>query len=601
MMGNTTQIERRLFTYCLALGVVIGLLVLPAAASPLGQLSGIIQDQSGHPVPGILVTLLGQSSDQVLPILTRSNKLGQIFFKNLQMGTYQVLVKSSQYVSPRREQTVRILPGKTAGLTLVLQDLFDLEGSDGRNVKLKTVLRAADSRLIFRYVPGTSGPSREKWGPRWFEEAVFQVHTNAGLGGDYLLFPGDSGGGTTANFALAESLSGNKDYVFAGQLNSGEDSLWRLKSFLNYTLSENHSLRLFLGHGRISFQQPSLGLLGNPLALGSDVGFTTAPGTTHILSSGFQERFNWGRTVSVAWGLELNQVRTVRNHSFISPNAELSIRPSERSVLRIALASKRPTYGNSVMLPDGREISLSDSVGLSRVNDEIRFGTSRHYQGSFGYHLDAATEVEFATFRDQFFGGTVPFVAFLSYRPGAEMIQLDDDQVRTRGQRFTIRRRLAENLRTSFSYIRGRALGLMPGEMAVVFDPSMLDGFVQEQGFDAVSSQLDLFVPFSKTAITALVKIVPNGNPIPTLDALSDTYETSNQGVNLFLRQVVPVPVAILNSLGLDFLATGYQLEALVDIRNIANKHLGVVQTPLGDVQLAQNPRTVRGGLTFRF
>ncbi len=600
MMGNTTRTARRSFSYFLAVGVVIGLLALPVVASPVGQLRGIIQDQSGQAVPDILVTLLGQSSDRVLPILTRSNKLGQILFKNLEMGTYQVLVKSSQYVS-RKEQTVRILPGKTAALTLVLQNLFDLDGSDGRNVKLKTVLRAADNRLIFRYVPGLTRPSRANRRPSWFEEAVFQVHTNAGLGGDYLLFPGDSGGGTTANFALAESLGGNRDYVFAGQVNSGEDSLWRLKSFLNYTLSENHSLRLFLGHGRISFQQPSLGLLGNPIALGSDVGFTTAAATTHILSSGFEERFNWGRAVSFAWGLELNQVRTVRNHSFISPNAELSIRPSERSVMRLTLASKRPTYGNSVMLPDGRQISLSDSVGLSRVNDEIRFGTSRHYQGSLGYHLDAATEVEVAAFRDQFFGGTVPFVAFLSYRPGAEMIRLNDDQVRTRGQRFTIRRRLAENLRTSFSYTRGRALGFTPGDIAIVFDPSELDGLVQQEGFDALSTQVDLFVPFSRTAITALVKIIPNGNPIPTLDALSDTYQTANQGINLFLRQIVPVPVALLNSLGLDFLAAGYEIEALLDIRNLANMDLGVVQTLLGDVELAQNPRTVRGGLTFRF
>jgi hypothetical protein len=181
------------------------------------------------------------------------------------------------------------------------------------------------------------------------------------------------------------------------------------------------------------------------------------------------------------------------------------------------------------------------------------------------------------------------------------MLRLNDDQVRTRGKRFTIRRRLGEHLRTSFSYIRGRALGFVPGDMAVVFDPSVVDGLVQEQGFDALSSQVDLFVPFSRTAITALVKIVPNGNPIPTLDALSDSYQTANQGVNVFLRQIVPVPVALLNTLGLDFLATGYEIEVLLDIRNVANTDLGVVQTLLGDVELAQNPRTVRGGLTFRF
>ncbi len=600
MMGNKTRKGYSSLIRGLAVGVVIGLLSLPAFASPLGQLHGIIRDEAGHPVPGILVTLLGRSSDQVLPILTRSNEFGRVLFKNLESGSYQVLVKSAQYFT-QKDLTVRILPGKTAALNLVLQSIFDLTGSDGDNVKLKTVLRAADRRLIFRYVPGLTPPPPETRRSRWFEEAVFQVHTNAGLGGDYLLFPGDSGGGTTANFALAESLGGNRDYIFAGQVNSGEDSLWRLKSFLNYTLSENHSLKLFLGHGRISFQQPSLGLLGNPISLGSDVGFTNADGTTHILSSGFEERFSWGRAVSFAWGLELNQVRTVRNHAFISPNAELSIRPSERSVLQVTLASKRPTYGNSVVLPDGRQVSLSDSVSLSRINDEMRFGTSRHYQGSFGYYLDPATEVEVAAFRDHFFGGTVPFLAFLSYRPGAEMMRLRDEQVRTRGQRFTVRRHLAENLRTGFSYIRGNALGLVPGEMTVVFDPRLFDSLVQRQTFDAFSTQVDLFVPYSKTAVTALVKIVPSGNPIPTLDALSDTYQTSNEGVNLFIRQIIPVPVAMLNFLGLDFLAAGYEIEALLDIRNLANTNLGVVQTLRGDVVLAQNPRTVRGGLTFRF
>ena len=600
MMGNKTRKDRSPLIPFLVVGVVIGLLCLPAFASPLGQLHGILRDEAGHPVPGILVTLLARSSDQVLPILTRSNELGRIIFKNLESGSYWVLVKSAQYVT-QKDLTVRILPGRTAALTLVLQSIFGLAGSDGRNVKLKTVLRAADRRLIFRYVPGLPPVSPETRRRRWFEDAVFQVHTNAGLGGDYLLFPGDSGGGTTANFALSESLGGNRDYIFAGQVNSGEDSLWRLKSFLNYTLSENHSLKLFLGHGRISFQQPNLGLLGNPISLRNDVGFTNADGTTHMLSTGFEERLTWGRAVSFAWGLELNQVRTVRNHSFISPNAELSIRPSERSVLRVTLASKRPTYSNSVVLPDGRQVSLSDSVSLSRINDKMRFGTSRHYQGSFGYHLDLATEVEVATFRDHFFGGTVPFLAFLSYKPGAEILRLRDDQVRTRGRRFTVRRRLAENLRAGFSYIRGNAFGLVPGDVTVVFDPQVFDRLVQRQTYDAFSTQVDLFVPSSKTAVTALVKIVANGKPIATLDALSDTYETSNQGVSLFVRQIVPVPVAMLHTLGLDFLATGYEIEALLDIRNLANTNLGVVQSLQGDVVLAQNPRTVRGGLTFRF
>ena len=100
--------------------------------------------------------------------------------------------------------------------------------------------------------------------------------------------------------------------------------------------------------------------------------------------------------------------------------------------------------------------------------------------------------------------------------------------------------------------------------------------------------------------MTALVKLVPVGSPITNVDSLADVYETGNQGVNLFVRQVIPVPLGSLSLFGVD-LFTPQQIEALLDIRNLTNANLARLATARGDIALVQNPRSVRGGIALRF
>jgi hypothetical protein len=115
-----------------------------------------------------------------------------------------------------------------------------------------------------------------------------------------------------------------------------------------------------------------------------------------------------------------------------------------------------------------------------------------------------------------------------------------------------------------------------------------------------VSTEVDAYIPFSRTHVNVLVKFIPNGNPVTTLDSFSDVYETGNEGINLFVRQVVPMPEDWLTFLGLDFMSE-YRVEALLDIRNLSNEDLGVVHGDTGKVSLVRSPRTVRGGISVKF
>lgn len=569
------------------------------AASSLGHLSGVITDESGHPIGNVLVALLEEKALQKLPFLTQTDDEGEIHFRNVEAGDYKVLVKSSRYRGPN--ETIRVHAGRTSVVTLVLQQFLQLNASKERNLSVKTLLRmSGDRRLIFRNQPHVHGEHADAKRPEsFFENAVFQVYSSASLDGDYFVFPGDSVGGMTSNFAMVEPLGGNGKYVLAGQLNSGQDSIWRLKSLIELPVSDFQSMQLSVGYSRLSFDQPSLALLNNPALLGDDLNFTTALGTTKILTIGLSDRLHLGETVSLLWGLELNRVQMNQTQTFINPNVELSYSPSEKTNVRLVMASKRHSQGNSLMLPDGGLVTLNDAVYFSRVGNNFNVGTSRYYLGSVSQRLNRNTEIELATYNNQLFGRASPLMALLPGQ-GVQVWHLSDDQVNSHGYRVTVRRSLNQNLTTSVSYIRGNATGLNPEPTTLLPGESDLHTMVDRSSHQAVSTEFEAYIPCSQTRVKALVKYVPDGYPIPTLDTFSDSYDTGNQGINFFVRQSVPVPVGLLSFVGLDFLAA-YEIEALLDIRNLTNENLAKISTASGDLVLLRNPRTVRGGIAFRF
>ena len=576
------------------------LLTPKVAASSLGHLNGVITDESGQPIGNVLVALLEERTTKKLPFLSRTDDEGGIHFRNVEAGNYKVLVKSSRYRGPN--ETIRVHAGRTSVVTLVLQQFLQLNASEERNLSLKTLLRTTgDQRLIFRNQSRVHGQYADgKRTEPFFENALFQVYSSANLDGDYFVFPGDSVGGMTSNFAMVEPLGGSGKYVLAGQLNSGQDSIWRLKSLIEFPVSDFQSMQLSVGYSRLSFDQPSWALLNNPALLGDDPNFTTALGTTKILTIGISDRVNLGETVSLLWGLELNQVQMDQSQTFINPNVELSYSPSERTNIRLVMASKRHSQGNSLLLPDGGLVSLNDAVYFSRVGNDFNVGTSRYYLGSVSQRLNRNTEIELAAYNNQLFGRASPLLALLPGQGGVQVWHLRDDHVGSHGYRVTVRRSLNQHLTTAVSYIRENTIGLNLESTALLPDESALQTMVDRSNHQAVSAEVEAYIRCSQTRIKALVRYVPDGHPIPTLDTFSNSYDTGNEGVNFFVRQLVPVPVGLLSLLGLDFLAA-YEIEALLDIRNLTNENLAKISTASGDLVLVRNPRTVRGGVAFRF
>ena len=570
-------------------------------ASSSGNLSGLIQDQSGHPLSHVLITLLQKSSEHALPILALSDGSGRVHLANIEVGDYEISIKSSRYRGPTRK-LIEVLPGETTAVRLVLQQLFQLGSFEEDNLSIKTLLRnAPDGRLIFRTLPGRlAGLSYERPHDLFAGDVVLEVRSSAGLSDDYLVVPGDAAGGTTSNFAVVQSLAGGSKYILAGQLNSGEDSLWRLKNVIQLPFSERHSLEGFVGYGQVSFTPTSMTLMDNPINLGDDPHFTQAPGTTRVLSLGFQERFLLSKALAVLWGLEFDQVNADRRESFLNPNAEIHFTPSDRTQLRLLMASNRSTYAGSLEVPGGDVVNLRNAVYLSRIEGQFVAGSSRHYRSSITQQVTENLGIEFAAYEDRLFVGTSSFLAVSEKDSTVRVLNLAGHQGKTRGYRLKARRRLGPSLSTSVAYVRGSAMGISEHLISPIPQGLNLEGLLEHRKFHGVTTQIEAYIPLTRTHVNALVKFVPSGNPITTLDSFSDMYETGNEGINLFVRQVVPMPGDWLTFLGLDFMSE-YKVEALLDIRNLTNEDLGVIQTDTGRVSLVRSPRTVRGGISVRF
>ncbi len=591
--------EFRIFAGLMFVGfcLILGGSVLASPSS--GHLSGLILSEKGSPLTNVVVSLLQDSRTESLPTLAKSNDVGRIHLRDLRSGTYQILIKSALYRSPVR-RIVEILPNKTVVVTLILQQVFDFQAGGKENVSLKAILRNKENqRLVFRNTPGRPGdiPGDERR-KRHFDEAVFQIYSSAGQGSNYFVYPGDSSGGTTTNFAVLDKINSKAEHIFAGQLNSGENSIWRIHNFFDFELSERNSLRFLLGYGRMSFVQPSLALLNNPGGLADDAEFTSAAGTSKIVSAGFENNLGLTRWLSVTWGAQLDQLRSPGRRFFVSPKALVEVSPDGITDIQFSSVSSRPNLANTLRLPDGRDVSLASPLYITHIDNQVEVGTERHYQLSVRRALSPSVELEAAVFENNYSGAISPIVAVFQMVPEREVLRLG--AARSRGARVTVRRVINQFLRVEASYIRGSAPGLAPGVNFDGIGEALLRMSAQQGAFHAISTQLNVRIPKSGTLVTALIKFVPSQNPLVPLDPLSDIHEVGNEGVNLFLRQAVPVPQGFFAFLGLDFLAPE-KVEALLDVRNLMNENVGQLETSVGNVTLINNPRSVRGGVSLKF
>lgn len=574
-------------------------LALVAAASPLqakspGRLSGTVKSIGGDAIFGAVITIFKPDESGGSIFFTRSDKGGSYNLPNITPGSYYLQVIRDGY-QPLSSSNVKVEAGKTTGLDIVLQEFFGFisNDSDPRNWDVKALMRSASGRrLIFRDLPGIALPGFDTDVP-FYRSGTMNVSSNASLSSEnQSILPGSGSGGIVSNFAFIEPVSRHARMMFSGQLNSGLDSFWRVRNTYDYRPDDSRDFRFSAGYGRLNLSQPTLGELGRPAQFfDEDPALRESAAETLVL--GFEGTNKFLDIVRLGYGFDYSRLYYGPMRGVFSPYVQLSVSAGRGWIVRTQVSSKRLDDDNSLLLPDGEQLNLSEPAYISRTGNQISMSQLRHSELGVVKSLSDDMSVEIAAYEDRLDGPGLPFLVTIHRPTGtdSELGQLGAD--RQRGFRFAAGRRLSDYLSGSFSYVYGSGTGLTDSSTPLGSEALARDllSYMHQSYYHSITSQLRAQIPRTRTNLTTSMRWYP-GNPVTSLDLFADRMDIFSKGVSFSIRQAIPVP---------EFMGTSGRWEAIIDVRNIFEQGQDRIRTSDGDLLLTRNPRTVRFGLNLNF
>jgi hypothetical protein len=580
--------------HLLILVIIAGTPGAVGAGSAEGRITGRIRSQSGDGLVGALVTIFGQENGRTGTSFTHSDRSGAYVLANLTPGSYRLQVIQAGF-APVSASEIHVDAGRTTSLDVVLDEFVDFisNNTDPRNWDVKSVMRSASNRrLVFRDLQGGIPGETEK--QPFSRGGAMMVASGTDLITQN--FPSSPGRGQTSilsNFAFTEPVSDHSRMIFSGQLSSGYDAFWQLRNTYNYRPGPERDLRFSLGYRRLVFNEWGSESIGPPFQfLNQDADLRDSGIQT--VAAGLEGSNKILDLFTLEYGVDVTRIYCGGVKNYFSPNLRLTFTPGEGWALKGSLVSKRSTEYNSLSLPGGEVLNLSEPISIARINRDIRVGQLRHAELSVGRTLRDDTSVEVAVYQDRVLGAGPTFLVAGAGgdESGAQVMQLPGDQSAQRGLRVVVNRKLLDFLTGSIAYGYGTGTRAsvpadsVPTEVLI----SDLLNYMRRSYYHIVTSEVKAQFPRTKTNLTTMVKWYA-GDPVTSLDLFADRLDAMTKGVNFLVRQVLPLP---------EFMGNGHW-EASVDLRNMFDQGFNRIRARDGDLILTRNPRSLRFGLNLNF
>lgn len=542
------------------------ILFIPPLFAVSGTIEGTVKDEDGVPLVGAVVSLFATVAPARV-FTAESDAAGRFKIPGLEAGEYW-LRASRRGFQPAPRSKVKVRPGKSVVLDLMLQALGPTESNDPRNWDLQTVLRTApDRRLIFRELPGSVALETVSSDP---EQGSFEL--TSAVGGE--MFPS-----MAANLAYVRPLGESMRMVVAGQFGAGGD-LWKIKNTLNYRLDQGQSVNLSLSYGKA----------GSLLQIAE-----RAPNReVENLSLSLESVKRLFDLLTIVYGFEYDILKLDRKLSFLAPELQLFVVPDEKTLVKAIFTARRNSRYNTVSLPSGELVSLDNQVYYV-LREQARAAAPYHYEFSLVRRLPDSSSLEISIYADKMRGGA-PLLAFIDseHKASRQVFWLEPEQASSQGLKLVYNRRLCSFLSGSVAYLYASSAGFIEADnYAADLSRMQINELIGKENFHAVTAQLDFVLNSTGTSLTTLVKLIPGHDPVATLDFFSDSRDVANGGFNLFIRQNIPLPSFLNLSAG--------RWEALLDMRNLLDQETKLFMTRSGQILIAKNPRSFRGGVAFKF
>jgi len=571
------------------------LAVATAEARTKGYVAGNIRTLSGIPLSNAVIKVFLSAHPDRAPLVARSNHNGFFTLPVPNAGEYYLQVSHPRY-QPVTTDNFFISAGQKISLDVVLREFFDYisNDEDPRNWELKTLMRStSDRRLIFRNFPAGSQPEEAVPEYCFTRSGSMSIASDSSPHmGNYWAHPQASQTGVTSNFAWTEPLSRHSRIILSGQFDFGSASFWRLRNTYNYRPDNAHDYRISLGYGRLNINYLGSTSVLPQLLSGESQWHQPAVET---LALGLKGSTRFMEYMTVKYGFDYSRLHYGASKSFFYPSLQILITPVEGWSIKAFSSSQRLTDTNSIVLPDGEILNLSEPTIITMVDNHVSMSQVRHAEISTQKTITQETTIEFAVYQDRAQGAGLPFLitTVTPLERKSQLVELGDDRSSQKGMRLIISRNFLDFLTGSIAYGYGTTVTIPDfGELASGGAPNgNFLRYTQMRYQHALTGRIDAIIPVTGTKLRATMRWYP-GNPLTPIDWFSDRMDFGTRSTNFEIRQSLPLP---------EFIANTGQLQLFVDLRNILNQGKETITTADGEIILNANPRSLRFGLSLNF
>ena len=570
------------------------------AAEPLklaGGIVGTVRDNKGVPQMGATVSLYNRQDRPVGKVLTDQH--GQFQMLGLLPTLYSLRISLATFV-PAIRKDIMVQPGMRSVLNVSLSTLFSsiqldrpvLDNGGIMSDEWKWVLRgASDTRPVMRFGPDAiadAGASREH--ATVFSDTRGILKLSAGEG-PVAGVANQADLGTA--FALATSLYGKSLLEVSGNLGYGSQTGVPAAAFrTSYSRDLDGNKPVF----SVTMRQLFL-----PERMGEAMGVVdTGLPMLRSISASADNRAQLADNVTVQYGFSMDSVYFLEHLNYTNPYARLTWAINNATDFEMAytsgnarpeLSESGPEEGdlqhnldNLALFP---RISLRDGRPKIQRADDYEVAVTRH-AGSRSLRISA--------YRELLNNTALTMVAPAGTFAGSGDVLPDlfsNSSIFNAGNFDNVGYAAAftQELGDHFSAtaIYGNEGAITAGSRELVSEtPDELRAMIRAGRRHAVTARAKGVLPWTGTRVIASYQWTNDPRSLMGGNLYSAQGLGALPGLNIYVRQPIP--------------GFNGRLEATADLRNLLAQGYVPIATPGGmQLLLVDNPRSVRGGLAFRF
>jgi hypothetical protein len=567
--------------------VFAALLARGAAAASVadGGLAGLVEDTTGAPVPGAVISLFGKGIGGA-GLVALSDAAGRFSLPAVPAGSYTLRALGSGHL-PAPARHITVLPNREANFTVSLTPVGDDKAaamaeakaqSEGRDeapslAELRWLLRHKRRSVLESRGP-EAAPDREATTDSAGDVVTAPARLLASLVPDLAgtvevmanPVPTDDGldsSNSTSVLRLKGRIAKAGQWSLGGLVAESESSTWRMAAEFVFEPGGGHRLQAGTGYGTRPLR---------PFAPGE-----RTPTRGHGVGAAFlTDQWQVSDDITTTVGGRFSYIGFLRDPNHFDPVASMELRRDDHTRVTATIETRTLAPGGDLLALS--TLATAPAVAFAFIDDSLR--------------PQRTARVELAV--DQTFGPTTirahSFYEDVNHQLGnsyqgpraARTLQIADvGDMSARGMGVSVARRFGSAVQGSVTYRFGRATRAAPGGLAVV--PLALSA--EDSDFHDLATRVETSFEETDTRVVAFYRIV---HMRPDVER-PRRVPTTNHRFDVQLSQGLPFVGRL----------TRADWDVLLAVRNLFYETSeGAV---LDELAVVNSPTRVLGGISVRF